>query len=114
ATDARGVTAETTYLVTIEPAGALTVMPPVLANASLNVPYSEKFFVVGAQPPCMWQARGELPPGLNLVSAQGDASVENELRGTPMSPGTFTFTVTVTDSSNPPRTGSATHTLSVP
>jgi large repetitive protein len=112
--DAQGTMAEATYPVTVEPPGALLITPDSLPAATLNVAYSATIVATGAQPPCVWFVRGELPPGLNLVASAGAESVENELRGTPMTPGTYTFTVTVTDSATPPRTGTASFTLPVP
>jgi large repetitive protein len=50
---------------------------------------------------------GSLPPGLTLNSSTGQIS------GTPDVAGTYTFTVTVTDSENPPMTASATLSISV-
>ena len=52
----------------------------------------------GGASPFTWSETGALPPGLALSSA-------GQLTGTPMTAGTYAFTVMVADSSNPALTG---------
>jgi len=52
----------------------------------------------GGAPPFAWSETGALPPGLVLSSA-------GQLTGTPVSAGTYAFTVRVADSSTPALTG---------
>lgn len=51
--------------------------------------------------PINWSESGVLPPGMSL-------NTSGQLLGTPVSAGTFSFVVTASDSSNPPRTATTT------
>jgi hypothetical protein len=53
-----------------------------------------------------WTAAGGLPPGLSLSTA-------GALSGTPTTAGNYSFTVTATDSSNPPLTASTTASIKI-
>lgn len=61
----------------------------------LNVFYDDFILVSGGTAPYTWTAITALPPGLSLNSATG------ELSGTITSPGTYCYTVQITDSSTP-------------
>jgi hypothetical protein len=78
----------------------------VLPNAVINTAYSQTLSAFGGTPPYTWAvANGStLPSGLTLSSA-------GVLSGTPSAASTTTFSVTVTDSSNPVTT--ATQSLSL-
>ena len=81
-----------TLPVTVAPATLAVVLTP-LPNATLNVAYSAPVSAVGGTPPYTWTATG-LPPGLTISSA-------GIISGTPTTTGTYSVTVTVTDSSAP-------------
>jgi hypothetical protein len=69
--------------------------------------YSYQLTTTGGTAPYRYQLQsGGLPPGLTL-SATGLIS------GMPSSPGTYTFTVYVSDSSDPAQAGEVTLTISV-
>src|SRR5215469_4254222 len=53
------------------------------------------FTASGGTPPLSWTESGSLPPGLTLSST-------GQLSGMPATAGKYAFTVTATDSSNPP------------
>ena len=59
----------------------------------------------GTAPYSFSVTRGTLPPGLSLDPGTGLIS------GTPTTQGSYTFTVTATDSSPTPNTGSQTYTV---
>jgi predicted RNA methylase len=65
-----------------------------------------KFRAGGGVPAYSWAVSG-MPAGLTLVAANG------EILGTPTSPGTFTISVTVTDSGNPSVQTSGNVTLTI-
>lgn len=113
-TDARKATALATYTIEVEGGGSLTILPANLPNGTVGTLYSATLVAVGAVPPCTWLIRGAPPPGLNLVTTVGETSVEAVLSGAPTASGTTTFVVTVTDSANPPHTGTANFTFVVP
>ncbi len=62
-----------------------------LTDATVGVPYSAQFTVAGADPPYTWALQPDLvaPPGLTL-------SNDGVLAGTPTTVGTYSFTVSVT------------------
>lgn len=63
-----------------------------LAGGVVAAPYSQALQVTGGLPPYTFSVVGELPPGLALDSATGVVS------GTPTTPGTYSFSVGVSDS----------------
>src|SRR5258708_18444175 len=67
-----------------------------LPSGTVGVGYSQTIAVTGGTAPYIWSiTAGSLPSGLALSSTTG------AIGGTPTSPGSFTFTVQVTDSAAP-------------
>jgi len=65
-----------------------------LQTGTADIVYSQMLTVSGGTPPYSWALMsGALPPGLSLSSA-------GVLSGTPVTPGTYSFTVGVTDSAS--------------
>lgn len=84
----------------------LTIDTTSLPNGSIGQPYSAPLAATGGTVPYTWDiSAGLLPSGLSLNASTGVIS------GTPLTPGTSTFTVEVRDSSNPQLT--ATRQLSI-
>ena len=78
------------------PAAQLTISSATLPAAGVNQPYSGSFSATGGTPSYTWSiSSGTLPAGLALAPATGVIS------GTPTTSGTFSFSATVSDSSNP-------------
>jgi hypothetical protein len=69
-----------------------TVSP--LTAAVAGSPYSVVLAATGGTPPYLWSALGALPSGLSLNVASG------EISGTPTAPGSYRFSITVSDSRN--------------
>ena len=91
-TDSASATATKQFSLAISAILSITT-PPGLPNGSVGVPYSLTFGVAGGTGPYLWTTTtGTLPGGLTLDPSNGTLS------GTPAGPGTFSFTVTVTDS----------------
>jgi len=92
-TDSASATATKLFSVTISASLSITT-PSGLPNGSIGVLYSLTFAVAGGAGPYQWTtSAGTLPGGFTLDSSTG------ALSGTPVGAGTFSFTVTVTDSS---------------
>jgi hypothetical protein len=89
-TDSNHATASAALSVTID--GALSISTPAsLAGGSVNAAYSQTLAASGGASPYTWTlASGALPPGLSLSAA-------GKIAGVPTAPGTFAFTVDVTD-----------------
>jgi Putative Ig domain/Galactose oxidase, central domain/Kelch motif len=79
----------------------VAVVPPIVISATLptanpGVAYSQSLLAFGAAPPLTFAlTAGTLPSGLNLAA-------DGTVTGTTTAIGTFSFTVTATDSSTPP------------
>jgi hypothetical protein len=84
-----GQTATQTFTITI--AAALTITTATLPNGTVGTPYSPPTLTAAnVSGTLTWSVSTGLPTGLTLSSA-------GSLSGTPTAPGTFTFTVSVTD-----------------
>ena len=87
---------------------SITILPQLMITtsslpaATVNIPYSATLLATGGQLPYTWSViQGSLPAGLILNPSSGVIS------GTPTTPGTFNFTVQVTDSESPPSNANA-------
>ncbi len=79
----------------------LSITTSTLATGTDGVAYSQNLQATGGTPAYTWSVTsGSLPAGLTLTAGNGVIS------GTPTASGTFAFTATVTDSSNPAQTKS--------
>jgi hypothetical protein len=89
--DSAGLTSSRPFSVTITP-GALNITTArQLPDSAFNTPFSQQFTASGGVPPYTWSANG-LPSGLTLDANSGIIS------GTPLAAGSFSFAVTVQDS----------------
>ena len=80
----------------IAPASALSIVSSSLADGAENEPYAGALFAKAGVAPYSWQVdSGELPDGLSLDQDTG------MITGTPTTAGTFSFDITVEDSSTP-------------
>ncbi len=100
-------TASSPETITVAPASStpivlsLGLIPP----GTVGVPYSAPIGVTGGTAPYSCSVTGTLPAGITLTGCT--------LSGTPTTAGSSTFTVSVTDSSNPPGTSSSPVTLAI-
>jgi len=84
----------------------ITVNPATLPNGSVGTPYVQVVSASGGTPPVMFfVSSGSLPTGLLILTSTG------AITGTPLTPGTFTFTITATDANG--CTGSRLYTITV-
>jgi hypothetical protein len=75
---------------------AIVIAPAVPSTGTVTYPYPGFAFTAsGGSPPYTWQSSGTVPPGL-VVGSDGTVS------GTPTQTGSFAFSVTATDSAQPP------------
>ena len=93
-----------------------------LLGGLVNVPYGvgsglPPIYARGGIPPYHWTLLGGVtPPGMSAAATTpdfGQGSPPSEISGTPSTPGTFSFTLQVTDSSPTPFTLTQTYSLSV-
>jgi hypothetical protein len=95
---------QTLNLTVAPPAGTLTMTTTSLPNGTVGVPYSRPVQATGGNGTFTWSiSAGTLPPNLALDPTTGVIS------GTPTAPGTFPFTVRVSDTGGQ----SATQSLSI-
>ncbi len=89
--------------------GGLTISPSTLPNGAIGGAYGQTLQVSGGTAPYNFTiSAGTLPAGLNLGATSGT------IGGVPTGPATSsTFTVSVTDSSTPPLSGSANFTITI-
>jgi hypothetical protein len=85
---------------------SLTVTTPTLPTATVGTPYSAAIGISGGTPPYTFSWSGTLPAGLYFYSFA-------TLSGTPTVGGIYSFTVTVSDSSNPVQTVTQTVSITV-
>jgi hypothetical protein len=86
----------------------LTIATSSLAAASEGIAYSQTLRATGGTPVYSWSiTNGSLPAGLSLAAGSGLIS------GTPTTNGTFTFTVTVSDSGSPIQSHSTAMSITV-
>ena len=89
--------------------GAVQLSCTPLPNGTECETYSASVLSVqGGTPPFTWSvSAGSLPPGMSIAAADGSIS------GTPTAAGTFTFTVTVVDSTSPALTATQDQTITI-
>lgn len=71
--------------------GAVSIVTSSLPPASIGAYYSIGFSVSGGVPPYTWSGSGNVPPGLTI-------SPGGSINGTPTTAGSYSFTLSVTDS----------------
>jgi hypothetical protein len=96
-----------TFSITINPSGPLTIRTTSLLDGTVDTAYNGQLVATGGSPPLVWTVTtGALPTGLALSPTTGSIS------GMPTAtPGTYSFTVTVSDTSSPQQT--STQSLSI-
>ena len=92
----------------IQSGGGITFTSTTLPAGAVTVPYGADIQVTGGTQPYSFAATG-LPTGFSIdAKASGNAAAGHVLNNAPQTAGTFTFNVTVTDSTTPtPLTGNA-------
>ena len=86
----------------------LSLSPSTLLSGTVGTAYAQTLQAGGGTPAYAWSiTSGSLPAGLSLAAGSGVIS------GTPTASGTSSFTVTVSDSSNPVQTKSASMSITV-
>lgn len=101
--DGNGVKSTASYSLTVAAPTPIVIQSgSLLTDANLGVPYSMVLSANGGNPPYTWALTSGAPPdGLSLKSS-------GTISGTPLTPGTFSFSVKATDGSG----GSATASFS--
>jgi hypothetical protein len=100
-------TSSASFTLTVNPPGSLTITTTSLDDGTIGSPYLIALQATGGKASYKWSlTSGSLPPGMNLVTGApnqpGVASFTGgTLYGTPFTSGTYTFSVTVTDSTTP-------------
>jgi len=101
--DHAGASSSRAFEITVNPPSLTIVTGSTLPDGAVDVAYSQKFSAVGGAPPYTWTMTAGSVPGLTL---SGDV-----LSGTPMTAGTFHFTLRVADSGDLTATKSFTLTV---
>ncbi|MFZ0883465.1 MAG: choice-of-anchor D domain-containing protein [Candidatus Acidiferrales bacterium] len=107
--------AQGTFSITVTAAsGGISFSSTTLPAGAVTVPYGADIQVTGGIPPYTFAATG-LPTGFTLdTTGVGNAAPGHVFNNAPQNAGTFTFNVTVTDSTTPtPLTGNATVSLTI-
>lgn len=101
-TDTDGNTATKALTLSIDPPLALAITTTSLPGGTVGTGYSQTLGAQNGTAPYTWSllSGSNLPAGLTLSSA-------GTISGVPTTPGTFSFTVQVTDSSSPTQSASA-------
>jgi FtsP/CotA-like multicopper oxidase with cupredoxin domain len=110
ATDSQGVpaTASQAYSLTIAAGPLVITTTSPLPGGTTGTVYSRTIGVKGGSIPYTWSvSAGSLPPGLTLNTSTGVIS------GTPNTPGSFNFTIRVTDSQVIPASTAQAYSLSI-
>lgn len=97
ATDSAGCFGSQVYTIVINPlvvCPVITLSPATLPAGTAGVAYSQTITASPASAYTFSVSAGALPPGLGLASSGPSTAL---LSGTPTTPGSFTFTVTATD-----------------
>jgi hypothetical protein len=111
ATDSSPVTPLTatqalSILINLPPAPGIS--PATLLGGNVGTPYSQSVSVTGGLGPYSWSiSSGTRPAGVNFTPGTTSAA----FFGIPTTAATYTFTVMVTDSSNPPQSASVPYTV---
>ena len=105
-TDQNNQTDSAAFSITIVAPLSITTQAP-LPGGVIGVAYTQTFAATGGTSPYQWSvSAGTAPTGLALNAA-------GSLTGTPTAAGTFNFTLQVADSASPPRTATASFTITV-
>ena len=92
AVDANNCSGTVTYAVSVN-CPTMTLLPTAFPNATVGIPYSQANSVSGGTPPyTIALTSGSVPPGLTYTNGV--------LSGTPTIVGTYSFTISATDSNN--------------
>jgi uncharacterized protein YhjY with autotransporter beta-barrel domain len=108
ATNAAGTSSPASITITVSPP-TITVTPATLTAGTVGIAYNQNLTPSGGQAPYTFSttlASGALPAGLSLGS-------NGTITGTPAAAGTFTFTVTGTDSSTTTHASFTSSTISL-
>ncbi len=101
-------TATQTFTVTVD---TLFITTTVLPDGVANVPYNAPISTAGGTLPVFFSVTtAAFPPGL-AIQQPAPGSHSGALAGTPTLAGTFTFSESVTDSSNPAQTATQSYTV---
>jgi len=92
------VTVSAAVTLTVNDSAIVVAASPSPPAGMVTHPYGYGFTANGGSPPYTWQASGALPPGLMLGS-------DGTVSGTPTQIGSFSFSVTATDSAQKPASG---------
>jgi uncharacterized repeat protein (TIGR03803 family) len=92
ATDSAGASSQADYFVVINPIVTISITTTALSDWTVNAAYNTAITATGGTGPLTFSTiSGTLPPGLTLAAGTG------VLSGTPISAGSFSFTIGVVD-----------------
>lgn len=96
--DANGVTSSKPFTITVYTSLTISTSSPLPAGEQ-GAAFSQTVRAVGGRTPISFTlTAGSLPPGLSMAASPPDGEA---IGGTPTTPGTYSFTLTATDSTTP-------------
>jgi hypothetical protein len=102
----QSITQALSILINLPPAPGIN--PATLPGGNVGTPYNQSVSVTGGLGPYTWSiSSGTRPAGVNFTPGTTSAT----LSGIPTTAATYSFTVTVTDSSNPSQSASVPYTV---
>lgn len=100
------------FTITISNPPPPVISPPSLPNGNVGTAYSQTITGTNGLKPYTFTlatGSGPLPTGLSLANSNNQGVIS----GTPTATGTFSFTIQLTDSSNPPQTAMQAYTVTI-
>jgi hypothetical protein len=112
-TDSSTPPQSSTATFTLQIAGTLAITTTTLPNGVVGVAYNSPIVTTGGTQPVSFSVATALFPAGLTITQPGPGSQTGALAGTPTTPGTYNFSETVVDQSNPQQTATQSYTVTI-